>query len=72
MKTGSPWSPKALQKELKADNWLMLSFAVAKELGMTLTRLWAEVTPEELMAWSCYFAILNEQQSEAMKRGRRR
>ena len=68
----SPWSPKVLQAELSKDNWLLLSFAVAKELGMTLTRLWAEVTPEELMAWSCYFAILNEQQEKAMKRARRR
>jgi putative AlgH/UPF0301 family transcriptional regulator len=68
----SPWSPKALQKELEKDQWLLLSFAVAKELGMTLTRLWAEVTPEELIGWSCYFGYLNDQQEAAMKRTRRR
>ena len=67
----SPWSPKVLQAELSKDNWLLLSFAVAKELGMTLTRLWAEVTPEELMGWSAYFGYLNDQQEKAMKRARR-
>lgn len=51
---------------------MLLSFAVAKELGITLTRLWAEVTPEELMGWSCYFGYLNDQQEAAMKRARRR
>lgn len=67
----SPWSPKVLQKELEKDQWLLLSFAVAKELGMTLTRLWAEVTPEELLGWSAYFGYLNDQQEKAMKRARR-
>jgi hypothetical protein len=68
----SPSSPKALQAELSKDNWLLLSFAVCKELGMTLTRLWAEVTPEELIGWSAYFGYLNDQQEQAMKRARRR
>jgi hypothetical protein len=67
----SPSSPKVLQAELSKDNWLLLSFAVAKELGMTLTRLWAEVTPEELLGWSAYFGYLNDQQEKAMKRARR-
>jgi len=67
----SPWSPKVLQAELEKDQWLLLSFAVAKELGMTLTRLWAEVTPEELLGWSAYFGHLNDQQEKAMKRARR-
>ena len=67
----SPWSPKVLQAELSKDNWLLLSFAVAKELGMTLTRLWAEVTPEELLGWSAYFGYLNDPQEKAMKRARR-
>jgi hypothetical protein len=51
---------------------MLLSFAVAKELGITLTRLWSEVTPEELLGWSAYFAHLNEQQEKAMKRASRR
>ena len=68
----SPSSPKALQKDLEKDNWLLLSLAVAKELGYTLTRLWQEITPAELLLWSAYFAHLNEQQEQAMKRARRR
>lgn len=51
---------------------MLLSFAVAKELGMTLTRLWSEITPEELLGWSAYFGYLNQQQEQAMKRARRR
>ena len=39
---------------------------------MTVTRLWAEVTQEELMGWSCYFSYLNDQQEKAMKSARRR
>jgi hypothetical protein len=69
--TRNPWSPKALQKELEKDNWLLLSFAVAKELGMTVSRLWSEITPEELLGWSAYFGHLNEEQEKAMKRARR-
>ena len=68
----SPWSPKALQKELEKDQWLLLSLAVAKELGYTLTRLWAEITPEELLLWSSYYGYLNDQQDKAMKRAQRR
>ena len=45
---------------------------MAKELGMTLTRLWAEVTPEELMGWSSYFGYMNDQQEAAMKKAQRR
>ena len=68
----SPSSPKALQKELEKDQWLLLSLAVAKELGYTLTRLWAEITPEELLLWSSYYGYLNDQQDKAMKRAQRR
>jgi hypothetical protein len=39
---------------------------------MSLTRLWSEVTPEELLGWSAYFGYLNDQQEQAMKRGGRR
>ena len=68
----NPWSPKALQKELEKDQWLLLSLAVAKELGYTLTRLWAEITPEELLLWSSYYGYLNDQQDKAMKKAQRR
>jgi hypothetical protein len=39
---------------------------------MSLTRLWSEVTPEELLGWSAYFGYLNAQQEKAMRRGGRR
>ena len=65
------WSPKALQEQLSKDNWMLLSFAVAKELGMTVTRLWSEITPEEMLGWSAYFGYLNDEQDKAMKRARR-
>jgi hypothetical protein len=50
---------------------MLLSFAVAKELGMTVTRLWSEITPEEMLGWSAYFGYLNDEQDKAMKRARR-
>jgi len=50
----------------------MLSMGVAKELGMTLRRLLDEVTEEELLLWSAYFQILNEDQEAAMKKASRR
>ena len=50
----------------------MLLFGVAKELGMTVTRLMAETTRDEILGWSAYFAILNEDQEKAMGRASRR
>jgi hypothetical protein len=41
---------------------MMLCFGIAKELGMSLRRLKAEMTDEEIMGWSAYFMILNEDQ----------
>ena len=51
---------------------MMLCFSVAKELGMTVTRLLQEATEEELVGWSCYFQIRNEQQERSMRSARRR
>lgn len=52
---------------------MLLCFGVAKELSMTLTRLLAEATEEEILGWSCYFSILAAKQDEAIrKNGRRR
>lgn len=48
----------------------MLQLGVAKELGYTLTKLQQEITFEELLIWSCYFEILNEEQEKAFKRRR--
>ena len=50
----------------------MLSFGVAKELGMTVQQLHDNITLEELLGWSCYFSIVNRQQDQAMKRASRR
>jgi hypothetical protein len=50
----------------------MLCFGVAKELGMTVSRLMQEATREEILGWSCYFQIINEEQEKSMKAARRR
>jgi len=50
----------------------MLQFGVAKELGMSLSQVRTTMTSEELIAWSAYFQILNEEQEKAMKKSRRR
>jgi hypothetical protein len=63
---------KALKSELEADDWMMLCFGIAKELGMSVSRLLAEVSYEEILGWSCYFSILNERQEKAMKEARRK
>ena len=57
---------------MEKDDWLMLSFGVAKELGMTVQQLHANITLEELMGWSCYFGIINRRQEAAMKKSARR
>ena len=44
--------------------------SVAHELGYTLSRLWAEVTQEELMLWSLFFSYRNDEQEKAMKKAR--
>ena len=66
------WTSKALKAELKADNWMMLCFGVAKELSMTVTKLLAEATQEEILGWSAYFSILNDEQEAAMKAAKQR
>ena len=49
---------------------MLLQLAVAKELGYSLARLNAEVTMEELLIWSSYFDLLNEEQERRLKRRR--
>jgi len=49
---------------------LLLQLGVAKELGYSLARLNVEVTMEELLIWSSYFDLLNEEQERRMKRRR--
>ena len=57
---------------MRKDNWTMLIFGVAKELGMTVRRLLEEATEEELIMWSAYFGIMNDDQEKAMKQAKRR
>ena len=49
---------------------MMLSFGVAKELGMTVQQLHDNITVEELLGWSAYFSIVNKEQEKTMKRRR--
>ena len=49
---------------------MMLSFGVAKELGMTVQQLHDNITVEELLGWSAYFSIVNKEQEKMMKRRR--
>jgi len=50
----------------------MLQFGVAKELGMSLSEVRTTMTFEELIGWSAYFKILNEDQEKEMEKARRR
>jgi hypothetical protein len=59
-----------LKKELSKDNLLLLQLGVAKELGYSLARLNQEVTLEELLIWSSYFELQNEEQERRMKQRR--
>jgi len=51
---------------------LLLQFGIAKELGMTLSALRAEMTPEEVIGWSCYFGYINDEQEAAIEKSKRR
>jgi hypothetical protein len=43
---------------------------VAKELSYTLTELMQRMTLDELLLWSAYFDLQNDEQELAMKRRR--
>jgi hypothetical protein len=49
---------------------LLLQLGIAKELGYSLARLNQEVTMEELLLWSAYFELQNEEQERRMKQRR--
>ena len=51
---------------------MMLQFGIAKELGISLTELRRTMTPEEIIGWSAYFQILNEDQEKEIAKARRR
>ena len=48
----------------------MLQFGVAKELGKTLTEV-RNMTLDELIGWSAYFSIVNEEQEKEFQKVRR-
>jgi len=50
----------------------MLQFGIAKELGMSLSELRSTMTAEEVLGWSAYFKIANEDQEAEMRKARRR
>jgi len=43
---------------------------VAKELGYTLQELNKKITLEELLLWSAYFDLLNEEQEKSIRRSK--
>ena len=49
----------------------MLQFGIAKELGMSLTQV-RQMRLEEVLGWSAYFQVLNEDQEKEMEKARRR
>ena len=48
----------------------MLQFGVAKELGKTLREI-RDMTLDELIGWSAYFQILNDEQEKELQKIRR-
>ena len=56
---------------MRTDNWLLLSLAVARELGYSLRRLLDEVTEEELLLWSAYFGYLSDEQEKSLKKAKK-
>jgi len=50
---------------------MMLQFGIAKELGMSLSDV-RKMTLEEILGWSAYFQILNEDQEKEMQKIKRR
>jgi len=50
----------------------MLQFGIAKELGLTLSEVRTKMTVEELLGWSAYFQILNEDMEREVEKAKRR
>jgi len=49
-----------------------LQFGVAKELGKSLHEIRTTMTAEEILGWSAYFQILNEDHAKEMEKAKRR
>jgi|TARA_B100000131_G_scaffold84424_1_gene81406 hypothetical protein len=50
---------------------MMLQFGVAKELGKTLKEV-RDMTLDEIIGWSAYFEVVNEEQEKEFEKARRR
>ena len=50
---------------------MMLKFGVAKELGKTLHEM-GSMTEMELIGWSAYFQVINEEQEKEFNKIKRR
>ena len=61
-----------MQKQFAKESQLIVEMSIAKELGMTLTRLRSEITYAELQLWVLFFNHQNELQEKAMQKARRR
>ena len=48
----------------------MLQFGIAKELGKSLSET-RQMTVEEILGWSAYFQVLNEEQEKEMQKIKR-
>ena len=57
--------------ELKRDNLMMLQFGVAKELGKDFEKI-RDMTLDELIGWSAYFQVINEEQEKEFEKAKRR
>ena len=55
---------------MRRDNLMMLQFGIAKELGKSIVEI-RNMTIEEIVAWSAYFQILNEDQEQRFKKAKR-
>lgn len=47
---------------------MMLCFSVAKELGLSLGTLLNTMTVTEIIGWSVYYEIQNDEMKKAMER----
>ena len=50
---------------------MMLQFGIAKELGKSLVEI-RNMTLDEILGWSAYFQIINEEQEKAFEKAKRR
>tara|TARA_R100000773_G_C4206671_1_gene107363 strand:- start:1022 stop:1174 length:153 start_codon:yes stop_codon:yes gene_type:complete len=49
----------------------MLQFGIAKELGKSLVEI-RNMTLDEILGWSAYFQVINEEQEKAFEKAKRR